>query len=454
MKCNNTRIVVIGAGFAGLSAALKLKKEGIEAIILEARERVGGRVKTHYTANGTQIPLGGQWIGPTQDKMYELVKKYGIEIFPTKDQGNSIVKFQGKIQSEMPQEVLGLCEKLDKLAQTVNLEKPWETPNAKELDGETFRSWLNREAVSSEIAEFTSRYLAGNFMAADASDVSLLQLLFYVKSGNGIDSLAGVEGGAQQDRAIGGLEYIVEKLADDFGQQNIYYNHPVTQIKYSGDCVQVVTENETFHASRAIITIPSAVMPEVKFTPELPVLKHKCLEHVLAPLAYKMHFIYDKPFWYEQGLSGNTTKSEGYVYETYNNTVDDSRDGIISLFSYGNEANELRGKTKQERQQIITDELVELFGEKAAQFKEYIEYDWSTQVYTRGCFSGHFSTNGWYTLGKELNKNVGPLYWAGTELAAQWNGYCDGAVRSGEETADRVIKSLKPGEQNQQPHYK
>lgn len=453
MKCNKTDVIIIGAGFAGLSAAIKLKNAGIGTIILEARERVGGRVKTHYTANGTQIPLGGQWIGPTQDRMYDLVKKYNIETFPTKTHGNAIVKYQGKLQSEMPQEVLDLCDKLDELALAINLKQPWETPNAKELDGETFRSWLNKKSSSSEIAEFTGRYLAGNFMGADASDVSLLQLLFYIKSGNGFDSLNDVEGGAQQDRAIGGLEYIAEKLADDFGQQNIYYNQAVKHIKYSGECVQIITEHETFHANKVIVTIPPATMQDIKFTPELPVLKHKCFEHILAPLAYKMHFIYDRPFWYDQGLSGNATQSEGYIYETYNNTIHDDRDGIISLFSYGNEANELRGKTQQEREQIITRELVELFGEEAANFKEYIDYDWSTQLYTRGCFSGHFSTNGWYTLGKELTKNIGPLYWAGTELAAIWNGYCDGAIRSGEETAVRIIESFKPGEKNSQPYY-
>ncbi|WP_392565369.1 FAD-dependent oxidoreductase [Utexia brackfieldae] len=443
MSSNQLDVLVIGAGFAGLSAALALKQNGLKTCILEARERVGGRVKTRYTSDGTQIPLGGQWIGPTQDYMYELVEKYQIEVFATKTEGKDIVKYNGHIVDKAPKEIDDLYDKLDKLAETVNLEQPWLTPDAKVLDGETFASWLQRESATPQAASFVARVLAGGLLATDAAECSVLQMLFYIKSGHGITSLTGVQGGAQQDRVMGGLEYIADKMAEDFGEENILFSHPVRRIIYHDDHVEVVTDRDRYFAKRAILAIPLAVMNQIEFTPQLPILKHKVLSHTLAPGAFKVHLVFQKPFWNDFGLSGNSTFGSGYIFEAYNNTVVDNGTGVLSFFSYGNEADELRAKTIEERKAIFLGELEPIFGKGIHDYLEYIEYDWSEQLYTRGCFSSHFSPNGWYTLGEEFNKNVGPLYWAGAEFAIHWNGYADGAVRSGKEVAHQVFRSIK-----------
>lgn len=445
MNDNEVDVIIIGAGFAGLAAALELKKSNVKTIIIEARQRPGGRVKTYflpYDMQVIQVPFGGQWIGPGQDYMYELAKKYHATIFPTMNTGKSVIKYNNKIINNIPDRVNEICEKIDNLSSYVNLYKPWETPDAEKMDSETFSSWLNKETSTKEEYDFISRYIAGSLLAKEAAMVSLLQVLFYVKSGNGIKNLLSIKGGAQQDRIMGGLEYIAKKMAEDFERKNIIFNHPVRKIGYSENYANIYTNNKIFSAKKVICAIPLATVNNIEFCPELPVLKQKCFAHILAPSAFKSHFIYKTPFWYEQELSGNAVIGSGYIHEIYNNSIINHKHGILSLFSYGAYANKLRGMTKNERKYALKNELFELFGENANYFIDYLEYDWSEKVYTRGCFSSHFGLNGLYSLGNELNKNTGALYWAGSEFSAHWNGYCEGAVRSGIETAKKIISDL------------
>lgn len=446
MTCKKYDVIVVGAGFSGLAAALKLKKAGKETIVLEALTRTGGRVKTDYTPDGTQIDLGGQWIGPTQDEMYRLAKKYNVTIFPTADEGKYSVLYQGSIIEDDPPEVAVLMNKLDELAETVNIEKPWLTPDADAMDKMTFHTWLHQEAEIPDAAEYVARSLAGGLLAVDASEFSLLQMLVYIKSGNGTDLLNGIDGGAQQDRIVGGLQYLNQKMAEDFGPENIYLNQPVRKITYSDNCAEIITSTETFYASTVIISIPAAAMDIIEFSPRLPVMKKKFFDHMMPPAALKCHFVYETPFWRADGLSGNGFRNSGYVFETYDNSTSSGK-GVLTIFSYGEEADELRRKSKKQRQKLLVDDLKELYGSKVKNYEEYIEYDWSRMPYTNGCFSSHFSVGGWIGYGMEQNQSVGPLYWAGSEYAKSWNGYCDGAVRSGEAVAKEVLKQLNQSQE-------
>lgn len=438
-----SEVIIIGAGFAGLSAALTLKKAGVDAIVLEARDRVGGRVKTAYLPDGTQIDLGGEWIGPTQDHMYRLARKYKVEIFPTQGEGEDIIYYDGQFMTEEPQEVLDLYDKLDEMALQVNIQKPWLTPNAQELDGETFVTWLNREAATPQAADYVGKSLSGGLLGVSGAEFSVLQMLYYIASCGGLDLLNGVEGGAQQDRVIGGLQLIAERMAEDFGYDQLYLNQMVKEIKYTKDGAVVFTQSEKFLGKKVIITVPPATLDQIQFTPKLPVLKDKMFDHMLAPATLKVHFVYDRQFWSDKGLTGNAFPSEGYIAEVYNNSMPDSQKGILTIFSYGDEANELRALSKQQRKQRYLKELVHLFGTEAAKPLDYVEYDWSEEIHTKGCFGSHFSTNGWYGYGKQINKAVASLQWSGAEFADHWNGYCDGAVDDGKKTARKIIRQLK-----------
>ena len=93
-----TDVVVVGAGLAGLAAARKLTADGIDCVVLEARDRVGGRTLNHSIGDGKIVEVGGQWVGPTQTRVLELMRELGLESFPTYDQGEHVIEYEGELK--------------------------------------------------------------------------------------------------------------------------------------------------------------------------------------------------------------------------------------------------------------------------------------------------------------------------------------------------------------------
>ncbi|WP_157456636.1 flavin monoamine oxidase family protein [Carnobacterium maltaromaticum] len=437
-------VVVIGAGFSGLAAGLKLKELGISSVILEARDRVGGRTKTDYLPDGTQIDIGGQWIGPTQDRMYELVEKYGVKTFNTIAEGAATIQIEtGKIDNTLPEEVNHLLGKVDKLSKGVNTDRPWETPEAGELDHQTFKTWMENNSDSNEAVTFVGRLLAGGLLSSGSGEVSALQMALYIATGNGVSVLLGMDGGAQQDRLIGGPHHLAKCMAEDYGLSDIYFNHAVKEIEYTENAVEVRTVNgECFKAKKVVLALPPVIANKITFEPALPLLKSRMLKQILPGSALKFHAIYSTPFWRERGISGVTNSNIGYITESVDNSLPMGEKGVISFFAYGDEANLLRAKGAAERKEVLLSDLADLLGSEAKTPESFIEFDWDNEPYTLGCFSGHFALGGIVNYGAILKEPVKSLHWAGTETSSVWNGYFEGAVHAGEREANKISELL------------
>lgn len=436
-------VIIVGAGFAGLSAGLKLKEQGLNTCILEARNRVGGRTETKWLDGDIQIDLGGQWIGPTQDRMYELVEKYGLKTFPTQLFGKSQYHYFNSHHHHAPEEMMNLLDKVDELAKKVNLNEPQKSPDIQFQDRITFHSWLRQQTANEEIAEFTGRILAGGLLASDAGEVSLFQMLYYIASGQGVQSLLGAKGGAQQDRIIGGPQALAEKMAEDYGD-SLKYNQIVQHIKQTDVGYQIETEQGLSYQSKFVVIAlpPSVVNAKITFTPELPVMKKKMLQSIFPGSASKYHAVYDKPFWRGQGLSGQWNKSQGFLMESVDNSIENQEEGIITFFVYGVDSVQLSKLSEEERKQLLIEELVKLYGESARHPKYFLTQDWSEETYTNGCFSGHFIPGGFIKYGEYVRSTANGIHWAGTETATIWNGYFEGAVRSGEREARKIMGKI------------
>jgi len=201
-------VVVVGAGFAGLSAARDLVRLGHDVAVLEGRDRVGGRSSTTTIAN-TPVDLGGTFVGPTQDAVIALAKELGCETVPTYSRGKNLIRWHGKVRSyrsTIPKlsiiELLDVSRiqwRFDRVSRRVPVKDPWTSPIAEILDSKTMDEWLRYVHASASTRNLMA-IMARVTWGAEPEDVSMMHAVRYVKAAGGLGRMLDVEGGTQQDR--------------------------------------------------------------------------------------------------------------------------------------------------------------------------------------------------------------------------------------------------------------
>src|SRR5580704_15771931 len=304
-------VVVVGAGLAGLAAARRLVARGHEVTVVEARERVGGRTEGLVLADGTPLELGGAWLGEGHARMYGLVGELGLSTFRTwNDEGQLLLDLQGK-QTRMkpgkgavprlsPFALADLAQGLlrfARLAARTDLERPWRTPGAEVLDGQTWESWIRRN-LRTKAGRAYFHVACEAVWAAEASDVSLLHALFYAHSNADLETLISVDRGAQQDRVIGGSVRVAEALAAALGDR-VVLGHPVRRIEYDG------------RGDPAIVTVPPTLAGRLEYDPPLPSWRDQLTQRMPAGSVIKAFAVYPEPFWRQDGLNGQAVSDTG-----------------------------------------------------------------------------------------------------------------------------------------------
>src|SRR6476659_2584446 len=323
-------VVVVGAGLAGLSAARALQAAGRSVIVLEARSRVGGRVEGRTLSDGkTIVEVGGQWIGPGQHRMIRLSTDLGLETFPTYNEGENILSFgstharyTGAIPRISPLTLADMAQaqtRFDRLARRVPHEAPWAADRADEWDSITFESWIQRNARTDKARSLLRLYSEAVF-AAEPRDFSLLHALFYTHSGGGVDALAGVRNGAQQDRYVGGSQRVPLRLAEELGSDIVRLGAPVRRIEQRADRVTVLADGVLASARHAIVAMPPVLAGRVHSDPPLPGYRDQLTQRVPAGSVIKCNVVYDTPFWRSDGLTGQATGDEGPVKIIFDNS--------------------------------------------------------------------------------------------------------------------------------------
>lgn len=433
------RVVVVGAGFSGLAAALALTRAGAQTRVLEARDRVGGRVLTRWLPELTQVDLGAQWIGPTQDRMYALVAEHGLATFASAAVGAPTLLWAGQRRAEPPADVDRVLGLLDEYAARLDPAAPWRAPEAAQWDRTILGGWLRATAGDGDTADYLGRLLAGGLLATGADELSLLHLLFYLRSAGGTAPLLRMAGGAQQDRIVGGPPALAERMASALPPGTLTLAAPVRTIEQSAAGVTAWTDTGRVDGDALVVALAPALAGRIRYAPPLPALRDGLTQRMPMGSALKVHAVYPEPFWRADGLSGVSTNSAGPLTETVDNSTPTSPLGVLTGFSYSSDAAALRGMSPAQRRRCLLDAFAAVVGPGAGDPMDLVEFDWSTEEWTRGCFSGAFTPGTWSVNGPHLRAPVGRVHWAGTETATHWTGYLEGAVRAGERAAAEVL---------------
>ncbi|MCP2288939.1 flavin monoamine oxidase family protein [Nocardia amikacinitolerans] len=427
-----TTVAVIGAGFAGLTAARALRAHGIDVVVLEAADRVGGRARTERSAAETPVDLGGQWIGHDHTRMTALATEFGMTLFPTPSVGKALVVDGGRRVRIGPLTAAATgwaLLRLELLARR-GAHRRW--------DEVTASNWVGR--VPGSRARRLLKVILSEALACDLDTVSVAALAAGIRSAGGLRVMLGTAGGAQESLLSGGAGALAEALAVELNDA-VHLARPVTAITRSAEGVTLATPSGSVHAARAIVTVPAPVAAAIRHDPRLPADRRRLQDNVRMGTIYKAIAVYDRPFWRELGLSGEIVALDGPVPASFDISPP-TGPGHLCVLIPGRDARELDRLTPGDRRDTVLSALADHLGPAVLNPLSWHEKSWHNDPFVGGGYSG-IPFPGTLEVLTDAAKPTGPIHWAGTETAPRWTGYFEGAVVSGERAADEVVASLR-----------
>jgi monoamine oxidase len=466
-KTYKSDVVVVGAGLAGLTAARLIAAQGQSVTVLEARNRVGGRVWNHDLGNGDVSERGGTFVGPTQDHISALATAVGVGTFSTYDTGNDLYvnnvddplgligpmqySDTGPLGTAPPDptiaaEIVEVVEQLDQMSTQVPVDAPWEASSAASWDGQTLQSWVDSNSVTPRFQALVPAATRPIF-GAEPGELSLLFVLFYIAASGNEQNQGTFErnfdtrNGAQQSRFVGGSQEIAIRVAAALGDR-VVLNSPVSRIVQNKRDIVVHSAERTVTAKQVIVAMPPTLTGRIQYEPGLPYARDQLVQRYPQGTLTKVAAVYSTPFWRSSGLTGQVLDTGGPVSASFDDSPPDGSLGVLFGFVGGDNARSYNAMSPADRQSAVLNQYAGWFGSEALNPQAYFDTIWSQEVWTRGCPVGIPSLGTLLAYGPQIREPVGAVHWAGTETSTYWNGYMDGAVRSGERAAAEVLSAL------------
>lgn len=441
-------VVIVGAGAAGLTAAHELKKAGLSVVVLEARDRVGGRLWTDVI-DGAVLEIGGQWVSPDQHALIETVAELGLDTFSRYREGDSVYvgpdgvahRFTGEmfpVSPETEKVIAEITEQLDAMVAEIDPDRPWAHEKAAEWDSISWDAWLRAQTDDDEAVRNLAFATGSAMLTKPTHSFSLLQSLLMAASAGSYSHLVDADF-ILDKRVVGGLQQVPLLLAERLGD-DVVTGQPVRTLEWSDAGVTATAEGVTVHARQAVLALAPVLYPRISFVPPLPRLQHQMHQHLSMGFVIKVHAVYDRPFWREQGLSGTAFSPYELSHEAYDNTNHGDERGTLVGFVSDQHADDVFLLSAEERKERILESLSHYYGPEAKNPVVYYESDWGSEEWTRGAYAASFDLGGLHRYGSELRTPVGPIRFACSDLAGAGYQHVDGAIRMGRLVAQQIIE--------------
>lgn len=440
---------VIGAGFAGIAAARTLADAGQDVVVLEARDRVGGRVWNRQMPDGTVVSVGGTWLGKGNDRLFGLCRELGLQAYPQFTAGESLLRLDGRnhrYRGMLPKgaglfslAAMGVTMlRLRLLTRRVPRDRPWAARGGRRLDSATLAEVIGSPwQVPSRTARAMLRAGFGTIFCVDPSEVSLLGSLVLAAGGGGFQYY--LDSKQTETHLIdGGSPELAARFAAPLGGR-LRLSAPVRSIRHRADHVEVGNGRAAVRARHAIIAVPPLLASRIDYDPPLPPDYAALLRSYVPGAIVRGIAVYDEPFWRADGLTGETLAPDSPVALSIDQSGPGGTPGIISSYAAGPAATRLAGLSPPERERLWLAELAQRFGPRARSPRGFLTTDWAGEPWSLGGMIAHLPTGVLTSYGPAIRQPLGRLHWAGSERATAMHGLMEGAVRSGEQAAAEVL---------------
>lgn len=434
-----TDVVIVGAGMAGLSAANELRQHGIEVVVVEANDRVGGRVQCQKTALGSFVDLGGQWIGHDHHRLVSLALRYNATMYQTYNKGLPIVIKKGQkisIFSTTFIAFIGLMILL-LLVSKLPIISYWNGMSLEQFFGSL------PDGNAKELFELIIAIVS----CADPARVTPGSLLKHIRHNGGLMTILTDVGGAQDTLLQESLGSLALKLAEEVGNENILLSHPVSEIKQTENRsgVEVETINgRKIKAKKVIITVPPPKQDKITFTPPLPNQWIELQKNSFMGLIYKAVAVYPTPFWRKKNLSQFIVLDKPWRM-CFDSSPPSGKNvvGHLAILIAGPDAHWMDKMDVEKRKQTILSSLVPFLGKEVLQISSWHDKAWHDEDYIGGGYEALYDIKAKQQRLPMRFEIEGNIHWAGTETADEHIGYVEGALQSGHRVAQEILSTIQ-----------